>query len=469
MSERTNPLGPARKASVVVVDDDPVQVQLLTRTLEKSGRFATRSTQDPRHALESALDEEPDAVITDILMPGMSGLELTERLRLEYPTLPILVLTSLTGEDSASAAFKAGATDFITKPMDPADIRARLDRALENVPKEEIVRKALVEQRATAGILGAHPRIAEVRDTVRQVAAVPNVPALILGESGTGKNLVARAIHASSPQARHRLVEVNCAALPENLLEAEIFGYEKGAFTDARKSKKGLAEVADGGTLFLDEIGSLAPGLQAKLLTFLESRSFRRVGGTDDIHVNLRIVAATNENLEGAVESGRFREDLYYRLNVARIELPPLREIRQDVGALASHFLERAAEYFAKPLPRLTAESIRRLEAYDWPGNARELRNVIERALIFSKGETLRVDPFVPEARRVSPGAESAGTPARPAEGMALPLGLRLDEVEKRYIEATLEAAGGSVNAAAERLGVTRKVLWSRRRKHGLL
>jgi len=467
--ERPHSLGPARKARVVVVDDDPVQVQLLTRTLEKSGRFETRPTQDPREALTAALEDEPDAVITDILMPGMSGLELTERLRKEYPTLPILVLTSLTGEDSASAAFRAGATDFIAKPMDPADIRARLDHALESVLKEEIVRKVLVEQQATSGILGAHPRIVEVRDTVRQVAAVPNVPALILGESGTGKNLVARAIHAAGPQARHRLVEVNCAALPENLLEAEIFGYEKGAFTDARKSKKGLAEVADGGTLFLDEIGSMTPALQAKLLTFLESRSFRRVGGTDDIHVNLRIVAATNEDLERSVREGRFREDLYYRLNVARIELPPLREIRQDIAALAEHFLERAAGYFGKPRPRIAPESLRRLESYDWPGNARELRNVIERALIFSDGDTLRVDPFVPEARRASAYSSDPPASARDAGGLALPLDLTLDEVEKRYIEAVLDAADGNVSEAADRLGVTRKVLWSRRRKHGLL
>jgi two-component system response regulator AtoC len=467
--DRTPSLGPARKARVLVVDDDPIQVQLLTRTLEKSGRYETRPTQDPLEALELALDDEPDAMITDILMPRMSGLELTERLRKEYPTLPILVLTSLTGEDSASAAFKAGATDFITKPMDPADIRARLDHALERVPTEEIARKALIEQHATSGILGSHPLIADVRDTVRQVAAVPGVPALILGESGTGKNLVARAIHGASPQAGRRLVEVNCAALPENLLEAEIFGYEKGAFTDARKSKKGLAEVADGGTLFLDEIGSLAPGLQAKLLTFLESRTFRRVGGTDDIPVNLRIVAATNEDLERAVEEGRFREDLYYRLNVARIVLPPLRDVRQDIATLAEHFLARAAEYFGKRLPRISPESVRRLEAYDWPGNARELRNVIERALIFSDGSTLRVDPFVPEARRTR-AAEAVGVaPARVGDGVSLPLGLTLDEVEKRYIQATLEAAGGNVGEAAERLGITRKVLWSRRRRYGLL
>jgi two-component system, NtrC family, response regulator AtoC len=342
--------GPARKSRVVIVDDDRLQVHLLTSALEKTGRFVTRPTQDPREALEMALADEPDAVITDISMPGMSGLELTERLRVEYPTLPIIVITGMAGDDSGQKAFAAGATDFVMKPIDPKSAVARLDRALARVPEEELLLKTVREQYSPTGILGTHPRIREVRETIGQIAAVPKVPALILGESGTGKNLVARAIHASSPEAGHRMVEVNCAALPETLLESEIFGYEKGAFTDARKSKKGLAEVADGGTLFLDEIGSMAPGLQAKLLTFLESRSFRRLGGTDEIHVNLRIIAATNSDLERDVGAGRFREDLFYRLNVACVRLPPLREIRQDIGLLAQRFLEQAAESFAKPL-----------------------------------------------------------------------------------------------------------------------
>ncbi|HET9948387.1 MAG TPA: sigma-54 dependent transcriptional regulator, partial [Longimicrobiales bacterium] len=297
------------------------------------------------------------------------------------------------------------------------------------------------------------------------IAAVPKVPALILGESGTGKNLVARAIHASSPESEHRFVEVNCAALPDTLLEAEIFGHEKGAFTDARRTKKGLAEVADGGTLFLDEIGTLAPALQAKLLTFLESRSFRRLGGTDDIHVNLRIIAATNANLDQDVAAGRFREDLFYRLNVARVRLPALREIRGDIGELARSFLAQAAESFGRPAPRLEPESIRRLEAYDWPGNARELRNVIERALIFSHGPTLNVEPFIPPVVAV-PERDGARPPA---DRVVMPLGLTLDEAEKRYIEATLASVGGNVAEAAARLGVTRKVLWARRKKLGLL
>jgi len=302
-----------------------------------------------------------------------------------------------------------------------------------------------------------------VRHFIDHVAEVPGVPALVLGESGTGKNLVARAIHAASRGATYRFVEVNCAALPENLLEPEIFGHEKGAFTDAKKAKRGLAELADGGTLLLDEIGLLSPSLQAKLLTFLESRTFRRVGGTEDIHVDVRIVAATNVDLPGAVEAGRFREDLYYRLNVAQVTLPPLREIRGDIEMLARHFVRKAADYFGKPVPELDTDSIERLRSYDWPGNVRELRNVIERALIFSKGEILTVGPLAS-----APTSSSAPAAGADGDGVMMPRGLTLDEVERRYIQATLADTEGRIQEAADRLGVSRKVLWMRRKKLGL-
>jgi len=460
--------GAARKATVLIVEDDRTQLQFLTSTIEKLGRYVTIPLTDPRAALEIALEEEPDAVITDVAMPQMSGIELTAELRGVYPALPIIVVTALTGSDSARGAFAAGATDFATKPLHAADVAVRLETALARVPQQEILLKAVEDRYIPSGILGSDPKIEAVRDVVRHVSTVANVSVLILGESGTGKNLVARAIHAASPQAGRRFVEVNCAALPENLLEAEIFGFEKGAFTGAQKTKRGLAEVADGGTLFLDEIGTMPTSLQAKLLTFLESRTFRRVGCTEDLHANLRIVAATNLNLQGEVEGGRFREDLFYRLNVARIELPALREIRSDVGTLAVHFLERAADYFSRPLPGIAESSVRRLSEYDWPGNARELRNVIERALIFSSGPTLNIDPFIPSTQ-AGLGAGDGQDAEVATPSASLPLGLTLDEVERRYIQATLEDVHHNVTEAAERLGVTRKVLWSRRKKHGLL
>ncbi|HEU4886129.1 MAG TPA: sigma 54-interacting transcriptional regulator, partial [Longimicrobium sp.] len=249
--------------------------------------------------------------------------------------------------------------------------------------------------------------------------------------------------------------------LPANLLEAELFGHEKGAFTDAKQAKKGLVEVADGGTLFLDEIGSMPLELQAKLLTFLESRTFRRIGATREQAVTLRVVAATNTDLLGEVARGGFREDLYYRLNVASQTLPPLRAIRSDIPEIARHFTKRAAEYFAKPLPQIEPESEERLERYDWPGNARELRNVIERSMIFSRGPQLKIVELQPFA---------APAPAAPVvDGLVIPNGLTLDEVEARYIDETLTRMGGNVTAAAEQLGVSRKVLWQRRKRHGLL
>ncbi len=459
------------KSRILIIDDEPGQVELLTAVLERSGRFTTLSTTDSTRALALAEAEEPDGIICDIVMPGKSGLDVTRELRARFPELPILVLTGKSGQVPAEAAYAAGATDFLGKPVQPGSLLARLTRALEDVPARKLLREATERRYDPGGIIGTHPRIQAVHRFVEQVAAVPGVPALLLGESGTGKNLVARAIHAASRGARYKFVEVNCAALPENLLEAEIFGYEKGAFTDAKKAKKGLAEVADGGTLLLDEIGTLSLTLQAKLLTFLESRKFRRVGGTEDIEVNLRILAATNADLESEVEAGRFREDLFYRLNVAQVVLPPLREIRSDIGLLAEHLVVRAAEYFGKPVPHLDQISITRLEAHHWPGNVRELRNVLERALIFSRGETLRVDPFIAAPPPPSPPPEAASpAPASPEEGAGgITLGLTLAEVEKRYIQATLEATGGDVQEAADRLGVTRKVLWSRRKKHGLL
>ncbi len=459
----------ARKPVVLVVDDERTQLQLLTSAIEKLGQYVTISTTDPREALRLALEEELDAVITDVAMPGMTGIELTTQLRDEYPALPVIVVTALTTDNTAREAFAAGATDFATKPLQAADLAARLENALARVPQQEILIKAVEERYASSPILGSDPKIVAVRDVVDHVSSVPNVSVLILGESGTGKNLVARAIHGASPQAEQRFVEINCAALPEQLLEAEIFGYEKGAFTGAHKTKRGLAEVADGGTLFLDEIGTMATALQAKLLTFLESRTFRRVGGTEELRANLRVVAATNLDLPREVEAGRFREDLFYRLNVARVELPPLRQVPGDIPVLAAHFLERAAEYFARPLPKLDARGVKRLVTYGWPGNARELRNVIERALIFASGPTLDLEPFVPFEPPAAHDGPAGSVGAASPNGTFVPLGLTLDEVERRYIEATLADVGENVSEAAARLGVTRKVLWARRKKHGLL
>ncbi|HLL46241.1 MAG TPA: sigma-54 dependent transcriptional regulator, partial [Longimicrobiaceae bacterium] len=306
-------------------------------------------------------------------------------------------------------------------------------------------------------IIGSHPLVEEVRKFVRNVASVPHVSALLLGESGTGKSLIARSIHDAGHGMRSRLAEINCASLPAQVLEAELFGYEKGAFPEARTTKKGLLEAADSGTLFLDDIGKMPAEVQGKLLSFLEGRSFRRLGSTREMSANLRIIAASNVDLAGEVAAGRFRRDLYYRLNVVSHVLPPLRDVRTDIPALAHHFVGRAAAYFGKPVPELDPDDMERLQGYHWPGNARELRNLIERSMIFSRDSSLRVSTFI----------GSVGAPATAV--LSVPKGLTLDEVERLYIEATLREMGGNVQAAATALGVSRKVLWQRRKRHGLL
>ena len=342
---------------IYLVDDDPDEITLSTAELEKAD-FVTTGFSNPRQALEAVVSDPPDAVVTDLTMPGMSGIELIHAIRQHYPTLPVIVVTGMGRGDVAIEALNAGAADFVTKPVERGDLVARVRRVLQEQPAQEILLET--ERKLFDGLVGSHPLVKGVREFVRRVAAAPRASALILGESGTGKNVVARAIHRRSGAARFRLVEVNCSALPAHLIEAELFGYEKGAFTDAGQAKKGLVEAAHDGTLFLDEVATLPPELQAKLLSFLESRTFRRLGSTKDREVDLRVVAATNADLQVEVNAGRFREDLFYRLNVAQVTLPPLRQIWSDIPDLTAHFLRRAAEYFRKPAPTLSHDSLSR-------------------------------------------------------------------------------------------------------------
>jgi two-component system response regulator AtoC len=443
--------------TVFIIDDDPDQVALVTAQLERTRRFVTKSFRSAQAALDAIALEAPDAIVCDLVMPGMDGIEFTRRVRDTYRTLPIIIATARGTESDAEQALEAGATDFVNKPIEPRSLVTRITRSMEEVPAREFLDSAVRAKFDKHGIIGSHPLIQQVREFVDNVASVPHVSALLLGESGTGKNLVARAIHAASQASGYRFVEINCAALPGNLLEAELFGYEKGAFTDAKQTKKGLVEVADGGTLFLDEIGSMPMELQAKLLSFLESRTFRRLGATREQAVSLRVIAATNVDLGAEAARGAFREDLYYRLNVASQVLPPLRAIRSDIPIIAQHFLKRASEYFAKPLPVIEPASLERLQRHDWPGNSRELRNVIERSMIFSRDSIVRIAELSP----------STAAPAA-VDGVSIPRGLTLEDVEKLYIESTLKELGGSITAAARQLGISRKVLWQRRKRHGL-
>jgi two-component system, NtrC family, response regulator AtoC len=443
---------------IYIIDDDAVQVALLTAQIERSRRYRTKGFTDARDALREIEIDPPDAIVCDLRMPEIDGVELTRQVLRRTPGLPVIIVTARGYDEDPEVVFQAGAVDFLVKPVEPPVLLARLARGIADAPAREMITRLNETAYDPHGVIGQHPLVESLRSFVRKVAAVPQVSVLLLGESGTGKSMVARAIHGAGTGSRQRFVEVNCAALPAHLLEAELFGYEKGAFTDARQTKKGLVEVADGGTLFLDEVGTIAPEIQAKLLSFLESRSFRRLGSTRESTVSIRIIAATNVDLEAEVMNGSFREDLFYRLNVASYTLPPLRQIRSDIPALARHFVGRAATYFGKPVPELNDDGLDRLQAYSWPGNARELRNVIERSMIFSQGPVLEVVDLPTGPQR---------TESRDA--LAVPLGLTLDDVERMYIEATLRSTDGNINAAAEALGVSRKVLWQRRKQHGML
>src|SRR5437667_6924292 len=378
---------------IYILDDDLTYARLLAPNPGPVGRFRI-GTFDRSEALLARLSEEPpDAVITDLVMPGPSGVEVTRRVRAADRHVPIFVLTGHADITTAVEALKAGANEYLTKPVNIDELTTLLARALPERPLIEegaSLEQARGEQFSVRAILGEDPKVEEVRAFVRRMAAIPRPTVLLLGESGTGKNLAARAIHYSSPHSRGRFVEINCSALPANLLEAELFGYKKGAFTDAREAKRGLIEVADGGTLLLDEIAELGSELQAKLLNFLESRRFRRLGGTDEIEVAVRLITATNRNLEEQVQAGRFRADLYYRITVASLVLPPLREIRRDIPLLADHFRDAFSREFKKKVAAIDPAALEVLDAWRWPGNVRELRNVIERAMIFSDGPILK-------------------------------------------------------------------------------
>jgi DNA-binding NtrC family response regulator len=404
-------------------------------------------------------------VITDMIMPNLNGVQVTQRLRALDASLPIFVLTGHADMHTAIEALKAGANEYLTKPVNIDELTTLLARALAERPLRDEARwleETRTREFSVRAILGEHPKVEEVRSFVRGVAAIPRPTVLLLGESGTGKNLVARAIHHSSPHSQGRFVELNCAAMPSNLVEAELFGYNKGAFTDARESKRGLIETANGGTLFLDEIAELTPEIQAKLLTFLESRRFRRVGGTEEIEVELRLITATNRDLPEVVRSGRFRTDLYYRIAVASHTMPPLREIISDLPLLANHYREVFNREFKKKVEAIDEAALGLMRAWHWPGNVRELRNVMERSLIFCAGPSLGVDNLA-KLSGIAPGDQSPTT-----TGFRLGHNLTLVEAEREYIRLTLEATGGDVQRAAEILGISRKNLWEKRKKHGL-
>ena len=456
---------------VVIVDDEPDMVENCARILGRVG-YQCFTTTDPGQALALIEAERPDLLITDLKMPDMDGMELLKRARELDATLPVIVVTAFATVESAVAAMKEGATDYLPKNFSVEHLRVAAERALGH-RRIQVENKNLRDQlKGTFGlesIIGLSPAMARVFDLVKK-AARSEANILILGESGTGKELVARAIHANSPRAVEPFVPIDCASLPENLLESELFGHEKGAFTGAVRTKPGLMEVASGGTLFLDEIAELPVSLQVKLLRALQEHQIRRVGGTQLVDVDVRLVSATNRDLREAVVKGQFREELYYRVNVIAIQLPPLRERAGDVRLLAHAFLKR---YGQERVRGIDDEAMEVLERYRWPGNVRELQNVVERACALADGAVVTRRDLPDHVLGAGAGAltVSAGSAVPPADlGTDLPLKDAKEKwmgvLEASYLRQLLERHGGNISAAAKAAGIDRKTFHRLVNKH---
>ncbi len=450
------------RARVLIVDDEPDMVENCARILGRTGYDCVTAT-DPRRALELLESERPDLVLTDLKMPGVDGMALLRRARELDPAMSVIMITAHATIESAVAAIKEGAFDYLPKPVSMEELRVKVERALRHrglQVENKNLRAQLQQALGLENIIGASPAMTQVFELVKK-AARSEANMLVLGESGTGKELIARAIHANSPRAAQAFVPVDCASLPEPLLESELFGHEKGAFTGAVRSKPGLMEVAHRGTLFLDEIAELTPALQVKLLRALQERQIRRVGGTSLVDVDVRVVSATNRDLREAVAKGQFREELYYRVNVIAITLPPLGERVGDVKLLAHAFLKK---YGQGRIAAIEESAMQALEAYAWPGNVRELQNIIERACALAEGETItRRD--LPEHVRAPAGSPPAAplpvTDQALTSGAELPLKDAkerwLQVLEASYLRDLLDRHDGNISAAAKAAGIDRK------------
>jgi DNA-binding NtrC family response regulator len=446
---------------ILVVDDDPRMCELVETGLTRKGfEVETRTTGGA--ALEFLPLSEVDAVVTDLNMPRVSGLELCERIVTNYPDVPVLVITAFGSMETAVAAMRVGAYDFITKPFEIDELIFALDRAVRFSRLEREVkrlRRVAGEDEGFGELVGDSEAMRRVRDLVARVAD-SDATVLVTGESGTGKELVARALHMASPRRSGPFVALNCAAVPEALIESELFGHTRGAFTDARGSRTGLFLQADRGTLFLDEVAELPIQLQPKLLRALQERSVRPIGGDAEVRFDARVVAATNRDLASAIEEGRFREDLFFRINVIQIEIPPLRARGADVLLLAQQFVRRSCTRAHKPLLGLSPAAAERLLAYPWPGNVRELQNCMERAVTLARYDNLVVEDL-PEQVRAYRSSHVLVTSDDPS---AL---VPLEEVERRYILRVMDAVGGNKTLAARVLGLDRKTLYRKLERFG--
>jgi len=452
---------------VLIVEDEKLIRWSIKSRLEEEGLAVSEADSGAR-AIERLTDEEVDLVLLDHRLPDTTGLRILERMREDWPDVTVVMMTAYGTVEDAVHAMKLGAIDYLTKPVNLDELVLIAHKALETGRLRREVHRLRSERREMHGevqIVGSSDAMREVLDLVDKICASQATTILLEGESGTGKNVVAKAIHYGSPRADRPFVTITCSALPETLLESELFGHERGAFTDAKALKRGLLEVAEGGTVFLDEIGEIGMPIQVKLLRFLEEKTFRRVGGTRDIRVDVRIIAATNRDLADAVATGEFREDLYYRLRVIPIRLPALRERRDDVPLLAQYFIDHFNRELRKNTTGISPEAAELLAAYDWPGNIRELRNVIERIMILENAARIDVRELPAAIRTHEPPAAFPGGPT----GAPGNEDVTLEQLEREAIGAALERAGNNQVRAAKLLGISRDTLRYRMKKFGLL
>ncbi|MHB8880334.1 MAG: sigma-54-dependent transcriptional regulator [Thermodesulfovibrionales bacterium] len=455
------------KGKILVIDDEKLLRWSLQQNLSKEG-FSVITAENGAEGLELFLEDQPDIVLLDVHLPDTSGIHILESIKKENRDAIVIMVTAFGDVQTAVKTIKMGAYDFVEKPFNMEKLKILISKALETVSLRKEVfqfRSQIAKKYGFSKIIGRSPEMTRILDLIRKVASSDATTILLQGESGTGKDLVAKAIHYESSRVDKPFMDINCTALPETLIESELFGFEKGAFTDAKQLKKGLFELTDGGTVFLDEIADMKLSTQAKLLKVIENKTFKRIGGTKDISVDLRVIAATNKVLTEEVRKGNFREDLYYRLKVIPVELPPLVGRRDDILLLALHFIGEFNREFKKDVHGLAKETEKAFLDYPWPGNIRELKNVIERAMILENAEYI-----LPEHLPIE--LHSVGLKGRSLQGASIsipPGGINIEEVEKELIKQALEITKGNQTKAAKLLTLTRDALRYRMQKFGLL
>jgi len=453
------------QAKILAVDDEADMVETLEQILSGADYEVHVATESPK-AFDIVAKERPDLIITDLVMPELDGINFLERVKAHYPHIPVILLTGYATVDTAVEAMKKGASDYLSKPFLAEELLLRVEKCLswsETDEENRYLRDRMQRDRQDSNIIGQSRGLWQVVQLADKVAPT-DAAVLLLGESGTGKDLLARTIHNRSMRRDGPFFSVNCAALTENLLESELFGHERGAFTGATETKKGIFEVANKGTLFLDEISETGPSFQAGLLRVVQDGQFLRVGGTRHLKTDVRLISSSNRDIQQAIDNCSFRSDLFYRLSGIQIHVPPLRERKEDIPLLARHFVEKFANELRRPVPTIAPEALLLLTNYSWPGNVRELRNTIERAVILGQGNVIETEQLPKEV--------TATALAEPAPELSFHIpetGLRLTDLEKKLVEEALDLAEGNQVQAARLLGISRDAFRNRMKKHGLL